>query len=383
MPWKEETLMSQRLEFVLLAVQPGRNFSLLCSRFEISRRVGYKWVRRFLEQGADGLNDVSRRPHHSPGRTSDEMEQIIIQERTEHPAWGGRKLNKILSEAGHQDPPAPSTITGILHRHDLVDPEASAARGPFHRFEHPDPNDLWQMDFKGEFRTAKGYCYPLTVLDDHSRFALCLQACPDQTTNTVQTALSQVFSRYGLPWRMTMDNGSSWRGGAAGPFSLSRLVVWLMRLGVAVSHSRPFHPQTQGKVERFHRTLKAELLRDFAWRDLSHCQLAFDPWRDSYNCKRPHQALQLDVPASRYRPSVRPFPNCLPQIEYPSDSIVRKVQSKGQVNFQGRTFFLSEALIGLHVAIRPTKSDGLFEVFFCSQKLRSINLNQTDGGTKS
>ena len=372
MPWREETLMSQRREFVGFANQADRTMSLLCRRFGISRKTGYKWLGRFRERGVEGLKDLSRRPHHSPRRTSDDMEQRIVHLRQAHFIWGGRKLNAVLKQNGKQQIPAPSTITNILHRHSLINPEQSAAHIPYRRFEHPEPNDLWQMDFKGEFRTGNGYCYPLTVLDDHSRFALCLKACPDQRADTVKEALCVVFRLYGLPWRMTMDNGAPWRGNA--PARWSRLTIWLIRLGITVSHSRPFHPQTQGKDERFHRTLKAEVLRDFAWRDLAHCQLAFDPWRDCYNCERPHEALQMDVPASRYSPSVRPFTESLPPIEYPSDSIIRKVLGKGQIRFKGRTVFLSEALCGLHVAIRPTQHDGNFDVYFCAQKLTTIDL---------
>ncbi len=369
--------MSQRREFVLLANQPDHNLSRLCSRFGISRKTGYKWLRRFRERQLEGLCDLSRRPRSSPRRTSCDLEQTIVRLRKEHPAWGGRKLKARLVRMGERQVPSAGTITAILHRRGLINPADSAAHVPFRRFEHPEPNDLWQMDFKGEFRTADRYCYPLTVLDDHSRFALCLHACPDQTTNTVKEVLCTVFRRYGLPWRMTMDNGAPWRGTVG--YGWSRLTIWLIRLGIRVSHSRPFHPQTQGKDERFHKTLKVEVLRDFAWRDLSHCQLAFDPWRDCYNCERPHEALKMDVPASRYHPSVRPFPESLPPIEYPSDSIVRKVHGKGQIRFKGRTFFLSEALSGLQVAIRPRDPDGCFDVFFCTQRLTSLDLNQPIG----
>lgn len=375
MPWKEETLMSQRREFVLLGSQADRNLSRLCSRFGISRKTGYKWLRRSRDQGIDNLGDLSRRPRSSPGRTSKQMEQTIVQLREKHPAWGGRKLKASLARLGEQQIPSASTITSILHRHHLIDPQESAAHVPFHRFEHPEPNDLWQMDFKGEFRTAAGYCYPLTVLDDHSRFALCLEACPNQTTETVQSRLSVIFRRYGLPWRMTMDNGAPWRGSLTARARWSRLTIWLIRIGVAVSHSRPFHPQTQGKDERFHRTLKAEVLRDCVWRDLSQCQLAFDPWRDCYNCERPHEALQMDVPASRYRLSNRLFPESLPPIEYPSDSIVRKVRAKGEICFKGRTFYVSEALAGHPIAIRPGQRDGHFELFFCTKMVSSFDLN--------
>jgi transposase InsO family protein len=267
----------------------------------------------------------------------------------------------------------------MLHRHQQIAPEASAQHQSFRRFEHPEPNDLWQMDFKGHFTTAAGRCHPLTVLDDHSRFALELRACADEGYQTVQNALTTVFRRYGLPWRMTMDNGHPWGVYLEGRCRWTRLTVWLLRLGVRVSHSRPFHPQTQGKDERFHRTLKVELLRDYAWRDLHECQVRFADWRDQYNCQRPHESLQMQVPAARYRVSIRPFPELLPAVEYPSDSLVRRVQKNGVIYLQNRILFVGEAFQGLDVALRPTTTNGLFEVYFCHQQVTTLDLNMPSG----
>jgi len=379
MPWKESTCMTQRREFVLLANVPEVNVSQLCDRFGISRKTGYKWRARFQTGEAQALADRSRRPHRSPHRTLASIEEQILALRTEHPAWGGRKLRARLLALGHASVPAASTITAILHRHQQIAPEASAQHQSFRRFEHPEPNDLWQMDFKGHFTTAAGRCHPLTVLDDHSRFALELRACADEGHQTVQNALTAVFRRYGLPWRMTMDNGHPWGVYIEGRGRWTRLTVWLLRLGVRVSHSRPFHPQTQGKDERFHRTLKVELLRDHAWRDLHECQVRFTDWRDQYNCQRPHEALQMQVPAARYRVSSRPFPERLPTVEYPSDSLVRRVQKNGVIYLQQRIFFVGEAFQGLDVALRPTTTDGLFDVYFCHQQVTSLDLNLPSG----
>ena len=379
MPWKESTCMTQRREFVFLANVSDANLSLLCDRFGISRKTGYKWRSRFQAGDAQTLADRSRRPHRSPRRTSSKIEEQVLALRAEHPAWGGRKLRARLLALGHARVPAASTITAILRRHQQIAPEASAQHQSFRRFEHPEPNDLWQMDFKGYFATAAGRCHPLTVLDDHSRFALELRACADESHQTVQTALTTVFRRYGLPWRMTMDNGHPWGVYIEGRGRWTRLTVWLLRLGVRVSHSRPFHPQTQGKDERFHRTLKVELLRDHAWRDLHECQVRFTDWRDQYNCQRPHEALQMQVPAARYRVSRRPFPERLPTVEYPSDSLVRRVQKNGVIYLQQRIFFVGEAFQGLDVALRPTTTDGLFDVYFCHQHVTSLDLNLPSG----
>jgi transposase InsO family protein len=382
MPWKVSSPLSERLEFVLLAAQAEAHLRQLCRRFGISPTTGYKWVQRFQATGAAGLQEQSRRPHHSPTQTSEAAERAVIELRRQHPAWGGRKLRARLLALGHQKVPSPSTITSILQRHQLVNPQESAKHRPFHRFEHAHPNDLWQMDFKGDFRLGSGRCYPLTVLDDHSRFNLGLVACADQTTATTQLALSNIFRRYGLPWRMTMDNGKPWAAFAKGQTRHTHFSAWLIRLGVRVSHSRPYHPQTQGKDERFHRTLGLELLRDQLWPDFGQCQQAFDRWRETYNLIRPHEALKLAVPASRYQPSRRAFPETLPAIEYGAGEVVRKVGERGQVKYRQRKFFVGDAFGGLHVALRATTTDGLLEVYFCHQKVGTIDLKAIRSGSQ-
>ena len=368
MPWQECDRMSLRREFVWLAGQEGANVAELCRRFGISRKTGYKWMERFTEEGVMGLADRSRRPRRSPDRTEPAVEQKVVALRRDHPAWGGRKLRRRLQDLGHADVPAASTITGILHRHDLIDPAHSEQRRPVQRFERPRPNDLWQMDFKGHFTLASGQlCHPLTMLDDHSRFALAVRACGDQQYLTVREQLTGTFQRYGLPRAMLMDNGTPW--GLCGrvhvpTLGLTRLTAWLMRLDVRPIHCRPFHPQTQGKDERFHRTLKVELLRDECFDDHAHAQRAFEPWRWTYNHERPHEALDLATPATRYRPSVRVWPGALPPLEYLGSDQTRAVNRVGQFQFQGRTWKISEALGRQRIGLRPTNIDGRWAIYF-------------------
>src|SRR5262245_40286271 len=210
MPWREVSIMSQRVEFVALATAENANLRDLCRRFAISPNTAYKWLDRFRTAGVSGLADRSRRPHNSPARTPKEMEQMIVKLRAKHPAWGGRKLERRLLDLGRIGVPSPSTITAILRRHDLLDPTESAKHQAFCRFERAEPNELWQMDYKGEFRLSRGRCYPLTILDDHSRFAIALEACARNTKVITQTALIKIFRRYGLPQQITCDNGSPW-----------------------------------------------------------------------------------------------------------------------------------------------------------------------------
>ena len=372
MPWQEVSKMSLREEFIMLALQDGAPRRELCRRFGISPKTGYKWLNRYLAEGKGALADRSRRPIHSPNATPAAIAEAVVALREKHPAWGGRKLHRRLRTLGYQGIPSPSTITAILHRYGLIDPHASQKCRAFQRFEHAAANALWQMDFKGHFAMARGRCHPLTVLDDHARFNLVLHACANERTPTVQAALTVTFRRYGLPVRVLIDNGAPW--GHDTEHWLMPLTVWLIRLGVAISHARPNHTQTQGKEERFHRTLKAELLSRRTFQDLPDCQRHFDRWRMIYNLERPHEALGMDVPAQHYQPSQRPFPQTLPPIEYAPGDAVRKVQAKGEICFRGHVFRISKALRGYPVALRPTPDDGVYSVHFCQIHVADIDL---------
>lgn len=377
MPWQEATTMSLRAEFVRLASADGATMRELCRRYQISPTTGYKWLRR-AQAGEMPLADRSRRPQQSPTHTPAAQEALILAERDAHPAWGARKLRHRLTELGHAALPAPSTIHAILRRHDRIAPTHPAARPPWQRFEHAAPNALWQMDFKGHLPLAvgSGRCHPLTVLDDHSRFALALEACADETAVTVQARLTTVFRRYGLPDALLMDNGAPWGDDGDQPFTV--LSAWLMRLGIRVTHGRPHHPQTQGKAERFHRTLKAELLSGPPFLDLTVAQAQFDAWRTLYNLERPHQALDYALPADRYRPSDRPFADRLPSIEYGPDDLVRRVFAPGRIAFQGRQYRVGRAFIGQPVALRPTQETDRYAVYFCHQPVATLDCRRPD-----
>jgi len=367
--------MQSREEFVRLVSAEGANMALLCRRFGISRKTGYKW--RSRQQADAPLLDRSRRPLHSPSRTASAIEARVLELRDQQPSWGGRKLRRRLLDLEQTGVPAASTITAILDRHGRLDPAEAAKHTPLQRFEHDRPNALWQMDFKGHFAHGGGRCHPLTVLDDHSRYAICLAACADEVTETVRDRLIAVFRRFGLPDRINADNGSPWGDSAGGHYT--ELTVWLLRLGLPCSHSRAYHPQTNGKVERFHRTLKRDVLEARSYADLAACQRAFDTFRGVYNSERPHEALDLAVPASRYRPSLREYPETLPPIEYDPADQVRRVQKGGWISFQGRAFHLPKAFAGQPVALRPTTTDGKWDVIFVAQRVVQIDLHDALG----
>jgi transposase InsO family protein len=369
MGWKKD-IMSQRLEFVSLALAPGANFACVCRRFGISRRTGYKWTTRFAQGGAAALADRSRRPHQSPRKIAPQLEQSIEALRRRYPSWGPRKLRCLLARTHAAPLPAVSTFGRVLKRRDLVDTQQP--HPPWTRFERSVPNQLWQMDFKGHFALQRGgRCHPLTLLDDCSRYVVGLEACGDERGSTVKARLQCVFERHGLPEQILCDNGAPWSGGGHPYTALS---VWLLQLGIAVIHGRPFHPQTQGKDERFHRTLKADLLARHDWRDIAQAKLRFEQYRHLYNHDRPHEALSLAVPAARYQPSARSLPAQLPKIEYEPGALVRRVKSKGEITFANRFYCIGEAFHGHELALRPTAKDGVYRVCFGSIPLGAIDL---------
>lgn len=369
MPWQEVSVMEQRKEFVRLACIEGSNRRELCRRFGIHPSTGYKWLGR----GGD-LADRSRRPHSSPGRTDAAIEDHILGFRDAHPAWGARKIARCLERHGIA-PPAVSVVHEILRRNGRIGEPRGGPRAHL-RFEMTAPNRLWQMDFKGWVKLANGErCHPLTVIDDHSRYATCLQACADEQASTVQSRLERVFQRYGLPDAFFVDNGSPWSD--AGGARWTRFGVWLLKLGVELIHARPYHPQSRGKNERFHRTLAAEVLALRRFTGFGEMQRAFDTWRNVYNLERPHEALGQETPATRYRPSARAMPSRLPEIHYDASDIVRMVPtSKDYISFKGHHFKVPQAFRGERVAIRPLAQDGQYGVFFASHRIASIDLTR-------
>jgi transposase InsO family protein len=373
--------MERRLEFVMLASVEGANVRQLCRRFGVSPTTGYKWLERWRLEGIAGLQEQSRRPQNSPARSGAAVEDAVLLMRAEHPAWGGRKIARRLKDLGQQAVPAPSTVTAILKRHGIELGAHGGGQSAFTRFERSRPNELWQMDFKGHVALHTGRLHPLTVLDDHSRFSVALSACANEQTETVRQQLIIAFRRYGLPERMITDNGSPWGDGPGNPFT--SLGVWLIEQGIKISHSRPYHPQTMGKDERFHRSLKAEVLSGPPFADLAAAGRAFERWRNVYNTQRPHEALELAVPASRYQPSPRDYAETVAPFEYGPGDTVRRVQQGGHVSILGRNVKVPKAFRGKAVAFRPTEHDGVFDVVFRTQRIATIDIRPLDREPKS
>jgi transposase InsO family protein len=368
---------TERLAFVVAAQQEDLTMAERCRQFGISRKTGYKWLGRAAV--GDGLADHSRRPQTSPRQTPTEVEKRVLALRAQHPAWGGRKLHHRLVAEGLPEVPAPSTITGILRRHGLL--AAVPPRRDFLRFEHPAPNAVWQMDFMGHrpLGAGGGRVHPWSLLDDHSRFALALAACAHQQRAHVQGLLTAVFREYGLPQAILCDNGAPWGlAGMTGGSGLSRLEAWLLRLGVESWHGRPAHPQTQGKVERFHGTIAREVFAQPPPATLAEAQTAFDAFRHSYNHERPHEALDHATPASRYQPSLRPFPETLPLVVYDPGMIVHTVTRHGSIWWRGRRYFISRGLVGEPVALHPTADPAIWTVVYVQRQVATIDLRRPE-----
>lgn len=385
MPFKELSIMSQRIEFCILASSPGSNFSDLCRRYNITRRIGYKWIERYLEGGLTALEDKSRRPHSFPNQIPPGIDQYVVKLREGDPEWGSKKLHKILCNHKEQGLytyptiPCKATITKILKRNGLIPSNRSKQSEGFERFEYEYPNELWQMDYKGYFRLLnKELCHPLTITDDHSRFNICLEACRNQQEITVKQILISVFRRYGLPYKILTDNGSPWGGTCNEPSDGTRCYTsfdtWLIKLNIKLIHGRPYHPQTQGKEERFHRTLKQELIDYEQFRDHVHCQKRFDVWREKYNCIRPHEAIDFKTPAELYRPSNKAYPEKINAYEYNISDIKRKVAGTGIISFKNKDYMVGKAFIGEYVALRESREDQRFEIYFCNQLIKTLTL---------
>lgn len=373
MPFEVSSLMDRRREFVHFAVQDGANIRALCRQFGIMPNTAYKWIARFQAEGDAGLADRSHRPHTSPTRSTAAVEAQVLAVRTAQPTWGGRKIHAWLRDRGGlPTPPVPSTITAILARHDcLAGPGVGQPRA-YGRFERAAPNELWQLDFMGHRPLRSGRVHPFTVLDDHSRFAIALVACAHEQAALVQQHLIACFRDYGLPAAILADNGATW--GSSHPGALTWLAAWWMRLGIQVLHGRPYHPQTQGKVERWHQTIATDVFQFGQFLNLAAAQRAFDTFRATYNTDRPHEALGMAVPVDRYLPSPRPYPDILPEITYSADHTVHRVNSAGRITIDRRPVFISEALRGLPVGVRRTAVDGVVVVRFCQQAITRIDL---------
>jgi len=367
MPWKATDVLDQRISFVVRALQGQESMTALCQEFGISRQTGYKWLKRYREIGSFAqLQERSRRPHNSPNRTPPEIEERVIELRKYY-GWGGKKLHVLLAREGIDM--SIVTINRIISRNGLVAVKDSH-RPATKRFERERPNDLWQMDFKGQFRIQEGHCYPLSILDDHSRFAVGLYALDHPRAVPVIEWLAHTFEEYGVPQAMLIDHGTPWWS-TTNTLGLTGVAVYLMKQGIHLYHSGFRHPQTQGKVERFHGTLQAYLDLRGKPRRLDDCHEAFLQFRYEYNHIRPHEGIGMAVPADRYGPSSKQYDPNPPPWEYPPGSLIERLNTQGCLDHCGRRYFVCEALASEPVRVQVV--EGKLLVSYRDMYIREIN----------
>ena len=377
MPWTETNVMDQRTEFVLRALRGVERFGDLCRDFGITRKTGYKWKERFLQDGLSGLGDQSRQPKTSPNEIGEAMVCQIVKLKLAHPGWGGRKLRAVLERSvGKQELPSESSFKRILDQAGLVRHRRRVGEEQGTRLQTAvraeRPNHVWTIDFKGWWYTRNGCRFePLTIRDDFSRYVLCAQALDNACTETVQERMKRVFECYGLPEVIRSDNGSPFAARKS-PLGLSRLSAWWLALGIDLDRIKPGRPDQNGGHERMHRDMAREV-EGKAEEDLISQQAALDVWRKTFNEERPHEALGMRVPQEIYQLSSRKFDPSPIELVYPDGYLVRKVNTIGKVTIHNKCVSISQALQGFEVGLEPTTSNCL-AVWFCRLCLGKLDL---------
>lgn len=378
MPWRECSVMEERLRFVARLLD-GEGMSDVCREFGISRKTGYKIFNRYRQEGLEALCDRSRRPVRYANQLPGQIERLIVEAKREKPHWGARKIRELLVRklAGDVRIPARSTVHAVLDRHGLVSrarkrQAANKAVGTA-LSQAAAPNDLWCADFKGEFKTGDGrYCYPLTVTDQVSRFILACEALESTREAPVIEAFVRLFREYGLPLAMRSDNGLPFAS-PNGLYNLSKLSVWWLRLGIAIERIKPGNPQQNGRHERMHLTLKKETTRP-PGRTVLQQQDRFDGFISEFNQERPHEALAMRTPAEFYAPSSRPYGG-LPEVEYPFHDKDVLVTACGRICMHRKKINISTVLAGQRLGIKEV-DDGIWLVSFMHYDLGYIDLEQ-------
>lgn len=382
MPWQEMKPMDQKILFIADHLRGLYSHTKLCERYGISRKTGYKWLERYQQFELEGLEERSRRPHQSPLSTPYPIRKAIIELRTRsRVALGAKKIRALLAQRFPSQPlPSKSTIYNILNAEGLVHKQKRRGRvSPYPQPFAPvdEPNEVWSADYKGQFKLGSGqWCYPLTVMDHHSRYLLGCQGVTGTASVVARKQFARLFKQYGLPRRIRTDNGVPFASRATG--GLSALSIWWIRLGIVPERIEPGKPQQNGRHERMHRTLKLATTRPAA-ASFAAQQRHFDAFRQEYNHERPHEALGQIPPAKYYQPSAREYPKTLPQPEYPEYFVVRQVRSSGVVYANAGQVYVSHLLTGEQVGLEEVE-DGVWDIYFGPIRLGSYNLRDQKGG---
>lgn len=373
MPWMETNPVKERQQFIEDFESQQWTMSELCEHYGVSRTTGYKWLGRHQTAGPAALQDRSRAPRSCPHKTSEEVVRLILQDADKY-GWGARKVLKRLS-VRHPglELPARSTVFDILERHGRVKHKRRRRH-----YQHPGavpittaaPNDVWTADFKGQFRTRNGvYCYPLTIVDHHSRYLLGCEGQLSVKTELTKPVFLRLFRQVGLPLAIRTDNGAPFA--STGIHGLTSLNVWWMQLGIVHQRIEPASPQQNGAHERMHRTLKARTTRPPS-ANLNKQQLAFNRFRREYNEERPHESLADEVPASVWKPSPRRYPDRIRPPEYPGHFEVRRVSEAGTFRINSSQLFLSQPLINEYIGLQEV-DDGVWDIVYYNTLLGRVD----------
>lgn len=363
MSWRDICPMDEKVSFIAAVKEKRHSISVLCRKFSISRKTGYKWLKRYAEEGAKGLYAQTKARKTQSHQTTEKQQRLILKAKTRFKDWGPKKIKAWLEvEYSQQEWPAASTIGDILKKHGMVEPRSFRRRVPPQSEPFGDcekPNDVWSADFKGQFRTGdKKYCYPLTVTDNHSRFILACDGYLRPTLQNVQKSMLKAFNEHGLPKAIRTDNGTPFASTGAG--GLSRLSIWWLKLGIYPQRIEIGHPEQNGRHERMHRTLKQATALP-SKRNINSQNRAFKKFIDEFNFIRPHEALENKRPCQVYQSSDRKYPSKFSEMNYPGDRLVRTVRSNGQIKLNGKLIFVSEILYGESLGIIEVE-DGIWDV---------------------
>jgi putative transposase len=352
MPWKECNVVEERLRFIARLLD-GEKMAGLCREFGISRKTGYKIYNRYKDCGIDGLTDRSRRPYRQASQLPMQIEKLIVGLKKEYPHWGAPKIREKLRRLYpdiHR--PAISTVHAVLDRHGLVKRrkrKRNKACGT--ALAHViDPNELWCADYKGEFMLAdRRYCYPLTITDYASRYLLTCDALSTTKEVYAFSVFERAFKDFGLPTAIRTDNGVPFSSPNA-LYGLSKLSVWWLRLGINIERIKPGHPEQNGRHERMHLTLKKEATKPAAENFLVQ-QARFDNFIEYYNQERPHQALNMQMPAELYKKSPRPYQG-LGDLDYPFHDRAALVTNCGRICYKRRKINVSTVFAGQLLGVK-------------------------------
>jgi transposase InsO family protein len=378
MPWKETSVMDQKYQFVMKSFRKEKGFTELCNDYGITTKTGYKWIERFIRQGVEGLKEKPKRPHNCPTRYPEEVVCEIIRIKKTKLRWGPKKIRQVYAQNHpHERIPVRSSFERILKKAGFVETRKRRRHAACERIQNrivpKHPNDLWTVDFKGWWYTLlREKCEPLTVRDEFSKFILAIEILENGDITSVKRVFERLFAHFGLPLMIRSDNGPPFASSLA-ILGLTKLSAWWLSLGILLDRIDPGAPYQNGAHERMHLDMKNELERKISGNLKMH-QYVFNVWKDEFNNERPHESLGMKTPASVYFKSPRKYQGICYHIDYPKGFTSRQINDRGYTNYKGHRVFISNAIGGYNVGLKPAGKDSI-AVWFNTTCLGEFDLN--------